>query len=221
MKIKKIKQVNKKHKYRLIKLNLLKKNSNLSSEAKDTEYRLKKALNIIYKYHLNYKRILFVSNSTLEAVMLNKRLKGTKHICIPGFLWRDGIISNRKRFFYMQKKKKTKIPKILFKLSKRSQLIVLFNQNNSTIIDEGCAAQIPVISIDYNFDDINTQVNNSTYKIPGNIDFRGKLVKKGSLFYYLLMAVLKRAKKHLKKKEKTPKRRRRKFVRFLIRKHRR
>jgi hypothetical protein len=153
--------------------------------------------------------------------MLNKRLKGTKHICIPGFLWKDGLISNRKRFFYMQKKKKTKIPKILFKLSKRSQLIVLFNQNNSTIIDEGYAAQIPVISIDYNFDDIYaTYVNNSTHTIPGNIDFRGKLVKKGSLFYYLLMAVLKKAKKHLKKIAKTPKKRKR-FVRFLIRKHRR
>jgi ribosomal protein S2 len=108
MKIKKIEHNNYKLlKLKLIKSKILKKDhliKNLTIES--IESRFKKALKIIYSYHINDKKILFVGNSININKEIVKLLRNTRHIFIPKSAWIAGIITNINPSFKFLLKKK-------------------------------------------------------------------------------------------------------------------
>ena len=91
-----IKKQTKLLKFKLIKTKIYKKNyitKNLF-KIEAIEYRLKKALQIIYKFHLSGKKILFVGDCI--DFSLNKLLCGTKHFFIPTFFLNSKNFKSKK-----------------------------------------------------------------------------------------------------------------------------
>jgi len=83
----KIKNQNQLLKLKLIKTKIYKKNyifTNLKIE--DIEYRLKKGLQIIHKYHIKNKKILFINNFLTIETKIKNLLKNTNHTFMPYYL---------------------------------------------------------------------------------------------------------------------------------------
>lgn len=204
MKINKIKSYN----YKLLKLKLLntkiyKKKHNNFIKIESITNRLKKSLHIIYKYHSSNKKILFIGTPVNSDVKFRNFLQHTKHTLIPESLWMNGIITNKLSCFkYLSKNQKlinNKISELLFKIKDKSDLIVVLNGlENSSAINEGYLARIPIISINCNLDATDMK---SSYKVPGNFQFKKKK-SRDTFFYSLLIAVIKRADKNLKSQTK-------------------
>ena len=119
MKIRKIQ----KFQYTLLKLNLIKsqvykkkirKNNHddvLNIKTELIELHFKRALQIIYKYHMNHKKILFIGIPQNFQKKFSKILKNTKHVAIPHSIWINGILSNRYaifRYLYLKRRKNIK-----------------------------------------------------------------------------------------------------------------
>lgn len=88
----KVKKIDIKHTM-LLKLKLintkmyLKKESCQSLKIEDVECRLKKGLQVIFKFHASRKKILFVGNlSSVEEIAAKKMLKNTRHAFVPEYL---------------------------------------------------------------------------------------------------------------------------------------
>jgi len=193
MKIKKVE----KYSSKLLKLQLLKTKTfskkqypqNISIE--DIECRLKTALQILYKYNINNKRIAFVGtphNISRDTAFL---LKTTKHILIPELAWVNGILTNQTSSFKFlisnQKRINSKLSEALFKLKKRVDLVVILDKfTNTHALNESYDARIPVISLN---NEIDLTDSKSVYKVPGNFKFTGK-TSKNSLFFSVLLASL-------------------------------
>jgi ribosomal protein S2 len=133
--------------------------------------KLKKALNLIHKYNINNKRILFIGkfNKNLETVLLN-----TRHLCIPESVWVNGILTNPLACFkYLMKHKQSfdkKKKQNLASLTKKIDLIVIMNVNsNSSIFNESYSTQIPTILCDSGI-----IKQNVTYEISTNLRFKEK-----------------------------------------------
>jgi len=139
------------------------------------KYQLKKALKIIYKFHVNDKKILFigkVDNKVLD------QLKNSKHAWYNELGGTKGFITNNQ--LDLQKRK----------TQNKYNLMVILNSNNcDKVVEESYSAKIPTIVI-------NTQLNifdyKCDYKIPGNFNFARRITK-NTFFYSLLEATLKRA----------------------------
>lgn len=196
MKIKRItKQQNKLVKLKLLNKKVYEKKYHLNNiNIEDIEYRLKKALHVIYKYHLNNKRILFIGSSLYTDDKLKSLLKNTKHILVPEVVWMNGIITNQPSSFrYLSKNKKTissKTSEILFQLKKKIDLIVILNKLlNTAALKEGYIARIPVISLNSELNILNQK---SSYKIPGTFKFTKKKMR-DNFFYSLLTTTLNKA----------------------------
>jgi ribosomal protein S2 len=185
------------YKLELIKLKLIQseiynktqKKNNIKIE--DIEYRLKKPLQIIYKYHLFKKRILFVGT---PLYIMDQKLKELlkNHFIIPESIWLNGVITNKISFFKHIKKhnKKYKITKNL-----NIDLIVLLNEpSNINVLNESYLSRIPVISLN---SDLNIQNNQPSYKIPGNFQCSNDKTPE-NVFYLILFAILKKADNALK-----------------------
>src|SRR6478672_3789437 len=114
-------------KLKLIKTKIYKKNNHDFIKIEDIISRLKKALHIIYKYHTNNKRILFVGTPSHLDEKLKNLIKSTKHIYVPESVWMNGILTNQQSCFkYLFKNQESinrKISTILFETKKRSDLI--------------------------------------------------------------------------------------------------
>lgn len=203
MKLKKI-NLNKSKilKLKLVQTKIYKKNYKSFIKIEDISSRLKKALNIIYNYHINNKRIIFIGTPINETSKLKKLLEKTKHIVIPESIWITGIFTNQKVCFeYLTKNSKfvgNKTFEVLFQLKKKSDLIVVldFFSNQKAAI-ETYLARIPLISLNCDFKVSN---DTSTYKIPGNFKFTKKKVRE-MFFYSLLKATLKKGPKKLYNKK--------------------
>lgn len=198
-------------KYKLIRLNLLKSqiyseqlhfevvNNLLDKFLDQIELHLKQALKIIYEYHINNRKILFVGFPRLKKKKFFNIIRSTNHYFIPQFVWVNGVLSNRfsiSRFLnkrilnevsnteqlpFLQKLKN------LFKLKRKPDLIVLFNQNNKLdFIQESHRLGIPIISFGSNLYS-NVEV---TYKIPGNFEFFTTRIN--NTFNFLLYSIFKR-----------------------------
>jgi len=202
MKINKIKSYNfKLLKLKLIKTKIYKKKHNDFIKIKSIANRLKKSLHIIYNYHKNNKKILFIGTLINSDARFKKFLRNTKHALVPELLWMNGSVTNKLFCFkYLSKNKKLvnrKISEILFKIKAKSDLIVVLNPlNNSSVINESYLARTPIISINYNFNSTVIAIK-SSYKIPGNFQFKKKKIRDAFL-YSLIILVLKRADKNLK-----------------------
>jgi hypothetical protein len=88
----KIKKIDKKHTM-LLKLKLLdtkmylKKESYPNLKIEDVECRLKKGLQVIFKFHASRKKVLFVGNlSSVEEIAAKKMLTNTRHTIVPEYL---------------------------------------------------------------------------------------------------------------------------------------
>lgn len=200
MKINKIKSYNYKLlKLKLIKTKVYKKNHNNFIKIEDITNRLKKSLHIIYKYHVNNKKILFIGTPISIDKKFRKVIQNTRHILVPESLWMNGLITNQFSCFnYLSKNKKpinNKISEILFKIKNKSDLIVILNsQYNENALEEGYIARTPVISINC---DLDITDDKSSYKIPGNFQFKKKKIR-DSFFYSLLTVIIKKANKNQK-----------------------
>lgn len=69
--------------------------------------RLKRAFKIIYKYHINKKKIMFVGIYQKVTQNFKKLLKKTKHVFLPDSFWNYGILTNFSASFFHFKKKKS------------------------------------------------------------------------------------------------------------------
>nr|YP_009115286.1 ribosomal protein S2 [Berkeleya fennica]AJA05807.1 ribosomal protein S2 [Berkeleya fennica] len=194
---KKIKYQNKVLKLKLLKTKIYEKNHHLKSiTIEDIEYRLKKALHIIYKYHLNDKKILFVGSELKTSNKIKLLIKNTKHALIPKIAWMNGIITNPSSSFkYLDKNKKTvnsKLSEILFQIKKKSDLIVILDSSpNINALNESYSAKIPTIFLNSN---LNILDNKTSYKIPGTFKFTDKKIR-NNLFYSILANTLQKANK--------------------------
>jgi ribosomal protein S2 len=146
--------------------------------------RLKKALNIIFKYHTGNKRILFVGYPNKKFIYVLKR---TKHIFIPQSIWIEGILTNPKSFFKGLTQKSIKISRQNFstfaELNKTIDLIVILNENlNTKITEEAYKAQIPTIVYNCDLNIFNTKPN---FKVPNN-----NKKTTNNFFYSILMAII-------------------------------
>jgi|SRR6478672_3378657 len=181
-------------KLKLIKTKIYKKNDHSFTKIEDIISRLKKALCIIYKYHINNKRILFVGTPLHLDEKLKNLIKNTQHMYIPESIWMNGILTNQQSCFkYLLKNQQSinrKISTILFKTKKKSDLIVILDSSmNSNALNEGYLTRTPVISLNLNLDNLDVK---SSYKIPGNFKFTNKKVR-NNFFYSILSATLKKA----------------------------
>ena len=130
---------------------------------------IKKALQIIFQYHQIEKRILFVG---LPYKLESKINRYTRHVGIPKNLNVQGMISNSdwkllKKDKNLNKAWMKQSPKFLLpKLSKRLDLIVLFEHDKSkAILSEAEIAKIPLISFGT---DLNTETGAASYRVEGN-----------------------------------------------------
>lgn len=110
-------------KLKLVQTKIYKKSYNNFIKIEDISSRLKKALCIIYNYHMNNKRIIFIGVPINIISKLKKLLGKTKHIIIPESIWVPGLFTNQEVCFkYLAKNPKSmenKISDILFQLKKK------------------------------------------------------------------------------------------------------
>jgi ribosomal protein S2 len=194
MKIRKIK----KFQYTLLKLNLIKsqvykkkiqKNDHddvLNLKTEFIELHLKRALQVIYKYHMSHKKILFIGIPQNFQKKFSKILKTTKHVAISQSIWINGILSNRysKRRKNIKKKNwlQNKIIYFLISVIKQPDLIVIFNQNlEKNALNETYKLKLPIVTLDNNLY-FNTK---PSYKVPGNFQ---ELYKKTQHAIFLILA---------------------------------
>ena len=228
MKIKKIR----KFQYTLLKLNLIKsqvykkkiqKNNHddvINIKTEHIELHLKTALQIIYRYHIYKKKILFIGTPINFQKKFSKILKKTKHVAIPQSIWINGILSNRFAIFrhlYLKRLKnieknfriKNKTIDFLVSVIRRPSLIVIFNQNlEQNALNETYKLKIPVITLGNNlyFD------TKASYKVPGN--FKAIYQKTQHAVFLVMASILKR--KPITRVQRTPIYKRRNYIKPKI-----
>jgi ribosomal protein S2 len=189
MKIKKVKIK------QLLKLNLLKSkvyeqpikkmkfNNLIDANLNQIVVDIKKVLQIIFQYHKAEKRILFLG---LPYKLESRVNQLTKHIAIPKNFNIQGVISNYNSKSFKSDKNsnqawlKNSSKFLLPKLSKKLDLIVLFNHdNNETILSEAGVAKIPVIFFGTNFG----SQNSTSYKVEGN--FKNVLIGSNKNVFFI------------------------------------
>ena len=188
------------YKNKLTKVNLIntkifdKKILNEDINIDEIKYQLKKSLQVIYKYHFNNKKILFIGGVVPRIL---KQIKNSKHTWISEYNWLNGFLTN-KNFVNSsnQNPRKNRI-----KFQKNYNLIVILSDENSSILKESYSNKIPTICLN-----VETDLFNDTYsyKISGNFRFTQKYIKE-NFFYKILETTLKRAnciKKYSEKNKK-------------------
>lgn len=170
-------------------------------KTENIQSRFKKALHVIYKYHTQNKRILFIGVPLNMPTTTKQLLKKTKHVFLPNSVWINGLLSNTSSCFYSTLKNKsfknTKFTQLLLQLKKRVDLIVILNENNNQApLQESYLNLTPVLTFNSNLE------SKATYKIFGDFNFAEKNIR-NKLLYVLLNSVLKhKIKKHLAQHKK-------------------
>lgn len=205
MKLKKVKH----KKYKILKLHLLKsqvyhldlKNDNfnefVNKSLEQSELHVKKALKIIYEYHCNNLKILFVGLPNVRNRFFKDLLRNTQHFFIPSNVWVNSFLANHSSIFRFLKlkqlarksasKKNLSLKNINTLLSVRTKpdLVVIFNQDIKTdIVRELSNLDIPIILFGNNIS-FNSQI---TYPIPGNFFFVNQKVT--NILFCLLCSIL-------------------------------
>jgi hypothetical protein len=201
------------NKYKLFKFTLFKSQVNddkinkfiqqnfFNSSFENLELHFKKAFKIIFKYHINSRKIFFVGLPQFKGINFNNSLKlnHTNHLFIPNSSWINGFILNKKFILRNLKYKflKTKLfndkKKLNFFLSLKGKpdLVVVFNPNKElNFLKEFARFGIPIITFG------NTISNfKNFYTVPGIYKFSFK--KNQNVFTLLLYAIFKRYLKSL------------------------
>lgn len=135
----------------------------------DVEHRLKKSLQIIQKYHISGKKILFVNSFSISK--WNSLLKYTKH-----------NIVNR----HFLTKNELHPLKDLNSRTKYSLIVILGKSSNSSFINENCKKKVPIIFVGHKLNICNNQLS---YKIPGDFSSHKRKTRE-HLFLILLRSSL-------------------------------
>ena len=191
MKIKRIKYSNNK----ILRLNILK----LSSKKQQINYKnqfsyiqlcLNKIANIIYRYDINNKKILFLG----FPIKLKKSLKNTKHKIVPTFLSFNGILTNKNSFNKITKVKSYSLSTLKLLLHiKKPDLVIIYEQNSkSTTIQESYIARIPTIIFSNNLD-FNPKI---TYQFLLDCKLLNEKAKNTNFITSFITSILNRAKKN-------------------------
>ena len=108
-------------------------------------FNLKKALQIIFQYHIQNKQILFVGLPPKLEMKINKT---TIHTAVPKNMNIQGLVSNRlNRNLIENKQKIVQLKSLLPKLSKKPNLVVIVaHEKINTIYKECAVAKLPVIN---------------------------------------------------------------------------
>lgn len=185
----------------LIKLKLYKKKqqNNFGFNIKQIEFIFKKILQIIYKYHIAGKKILFLEFPKI----LTSLLKKTKHTLIPKSISHNGMFGNRNFAINKDKFTKTqmKIPlniiKILLKLKKKASLVIVsnLNRNNTSTFEESYNSIIPIISVSSRTKLLNEKI---TYKIPTSSGCMKEKIINSNFLLTIVKTTLKKAIRHKK-----------------------
>jgi ribosomal protein S2 len=202
MKLKKIKIKFK----RLFELQLIKSKiyeqpieKNISENLPDTNLtqtilNFKKALHVIFKYHKNSKRILFLGVPKNIELTLNQK---TSHTAISTtyqirkFKLNQTIQSSLK--FSTQTSIKSKKETLLTRIKSRPDLIVNFNESDTrykSILQEGYTSRIPIIQFS---NSIQERYWKYCYSVPGNIESTSNK-HVNNIFFILVNAMLKNTK---------------------------
>lgn len=190
----------KKYKNKLIQLQILKlyynkkKFYNFKTSLKQTEVHLNKISNIVYKYHMSGRRILFIGFPKDFAGLV----RHTKHLVLPEYVWSNGMISNRisqpSNFTILEKKQnRTSLSKHqwLLRLKKNLDLVIVYNlSNKATAVKESYISRIPVITFNNSLDILE---KSTTYHSPGNFNFVNEKLAHNDIFYSILRTALSRA----------------------------
>lgn len=187
----------KKYNNKLVQLQVLKlyyQKNNSRTSLKQIEVHLKKISNIIYKYHITNKKILFVGFPKSFSAILHD----TKHLSIPESIWFNGMLTNRtmntsspQTFTKKQMRLPVNIHQLLLRLKKKLDLVIVYNLNNKdTAVEESYITRIPVITISK---DLNILDSNATYKAPGNYSFIDEKRINNNVFYSIIKTTLSRA----------------------------
>ena len=161
MKLKKIKKTNNKLlQLQIFKLYTKKVFSGLNTaDSKQKLINLRKAADLIHKYHNTNKKILFIG----FPHSFKQILKNTKHILLPEFFWYNGMLSNR--ISPINNSFEKKISKIMLQLKRKLDLIVVSPtlNKNSTLIKEGKLLKIAIINFRKNNNLINHKLPNNNF----------------------------------------------------------
>jgi ribosomal protein S2 len=159
---------------------------------RDIMLNFKKSLNLIFKYHKNNKRILFLGN---PKVIEDKINNSTIHTSISNYektslnkevITNNFIANSIKLNKYLFKNNKF----ILSKLIKKPELIVIFKQQqNNHLIKESKVLKIPVIEFNCNLKRNNWHYN---YSIPGNLNLtENKIIN--NIYFIVFNSLLNRS----------------------------
>jgi len=153
--------------------NKTKLNGFVDSNLNQIIVNIKKVLQIIFQYHKAEKRILFVG---VPCELEQKINQLTKHVAVPKNFDIQGMVSNFDPKVFLksgnldQAWSKNFLKSLLPKLSKKLDLIVLFNHEKSdSILTESKIAKIPVIFFGVNQDPLKSPL----YSVEG--DFKNLL----------------------------------------------
>ena len=153
--------------------NKTKLNGFVDSNLNQIIVNIKKVLQIIFQYHKAEKRILFVG---VPCELEQKINQLTKHIAVPKNFDIQGMVSNFDPKVFLKSENldqawsKNFLKSLLPKLSKKLDLIVLFNHEKSeSILTESKIAKIPVIFFGVNQDPLKSPL----YSVGG--DFKNLL----------------------------------------------
>lgn len=185
MKLKKVnKSKNKLLQLQILKLYHKKKSYNFETKLKRIEIHLNKISNIIYKYHITNKKILFVGFPN----NFNKIIKNTRHMLIPESNWHNGMLSNR----ITTQTKKLKIPSNMLQVKKKPDLIVIYNLNKkSTAIKESYHTRIPAITFSKKLNLLNIL---PSYNSIGNYNLINEKAENNNFIFSFIKTSLYRAK---------------------------
>lgn len=162
-----------------------------SKDLTDLTSKLKRALKVIYKYHINRKKIMFIGVSEKVNQSFKKLLNKSKHVFLPDSFWNYGILTNTVVSYSNLKKKPKLFKGYFFKLKnfKNINLVVILESSYQEVILNECyKKRLPVIS--FNNTSLKSKFNQN-YSLSIKCTFSRK--KNGNSFFYsLLLALLKK-----------------------------
>jgi len=181
-------------KYKLMRLYLAKyevyKKKGVASAILDSsldrlEMGLKKALFIIYQYHIYNKRILFIGMPHSTDKKFLDVLFKSYHIFVPRSVWQRGLLGNKE--FLSKKSLNFSYLKDFLNIKDNPHLVIIFNEEKlSNIIPECKKLYIPVIY----FGSLTQELEGLTYLVEGN--FVNRKIK--NFFQFLIYSILKKPK---------------------------
>lgn len=132
---------------------------------------VKKALQVIFQYNQTNKRLLFIGLPSKLELKINSL---TRHTAVSNSFNIQGLISNNSANFSLdikssaQKSIKQGSPLLFPKLTKKPDLIILFDhEKSSSVLSEAWLSKIPVITFITN-NDCRDQLTSNSYVVNGN-----------------------------------------------------